>query len=132
MKNINLILIFCFIVMNVSCNNSSNSAKIDSNSTVNVIAPKEEISLPEVEIAGVYSGTDNLGMESTIILKQDGSLITQSSIGDGSPAYGEWAGKANFISLYIRAEMQPRQLLGHAKITAEGLRINGGNFYTRQ
>jgi hypothetical protein len=114
----------------------------EKNESAQVILNSEEVnkskSAPEdikhavVELEGVYSGTDNVGMESSLILKSGGNLITQSSIGDGGPAYGHWEGDAEDVTLYLNSEYGPDQMLGHAKITESGLKIIGGNFYTRK
>ena len=102
-----------------------------------------KIEPPKVEISGTYSGTDNVGMESAIILRSGGSMVLNSSIGDGTPSVGEWSGDAENISLYIKSEepyydnygnlrMGGNQLLGRGRITQEGLQIIGGKFYQRQ
>jgi tetratricopeptide (TPR) repeat protein len=97
----------------------------------------------KIEIAGVYSGTDNVGMESTILLRIGGSMVVKSSIGDGTPSVGRWSGDAENLSLYIESDepyydnygnlkMGGDQLLGRGRITKEGLQIIGGKFYRRQ
>jgi hypothetical protein len=139
----NVIVVVCFIaasVFHVACNNNAeknNSFELlDSQSSETT---KEEIRKDvqeeprkEVQISGTYSGTDNLGMESTIILQNGGSLIIQPSVGDGTPDYGTWTGIANNLSLYHKDAMGNEELIGNAKVTEEGLRIIGGNFYRRQ
>ncbi len=84
------------------------------------------------EIAGVYSGTDNVGMESTIILRSGGTLIIQASVGDGTPDYGRWTGTADDLSLYHNDDFGNEQLIANAEISDEGLKIKGGRFYKRQ
>ncbi len=86
----------------------------------------------EAEISGTYSGTDNVGMESTIIMRKDGTLIIQSSIGDGTPDYGWWTGTSDNLSLYHKDYMGNDELIANASITDDGLRISGGKFYSRQ
>jgi hypothetical protein len=97
----------------------------------------------KVEIEGVYSGTDNVGMESTIMLRSSGRMIVQPSVGDGTPSQGRWSGTSDNLSLYIETDqpyydnygnlrMGGDKLLGNAKITESGLQIIGGNFYSRQ
>lgn len=86
----------------------------------------------KIEIAGVYSGTDNVGMESTIILRSSGTLIIQASVGDGTPDYGNWTGTAENLSLYHKDAFGYDELIGNAIVTEEGLRIIGGKFYSRQ
>ena len=87
---------------------------------------------PNVEISGTYSGTDNLGMESTIILRSGGTLIIQASVGDGTPDYGWWTGTADNLSLYHKDYMGNDELIGRAEVTEDGLKIIGGKFYSRQ
>jgi len=89
-------------------------------------------SISKVEISGVYSGNDNVGMESTIILRGDGSMIIQASVGDGTLDYGNWTGSADNLSLYHKDAFGNDELIGNAKVTAEGLRIIGGMFYSRK
>ena len=105
MRNLFLssIILFC------SCSSSN-----EKNESAQVILNSEEVNkskiAPEVikhavvEVEGVYSGTDNVGMESSLILKSGGNLITQSSIGDGGPAYGHWKGDAEDVTLYLNSE----------------------------
>jgi hypothetical protein len=103
---------------------------------------EKTIEQPKVEISGIYSGSDNAGMESTIILRTGGRMVVKASIGDGTPTVGEWSGDAENVSLYIKSEdpyydnygnlrMGGNQLLGRGRITKEGLQING-KFYQRQ
>jgi hypothetical protein len=87
---------------------------------------------PEAEIAGTYTGEDNVGMESTIVLKSSGSLIVDSSVGDGSLDYGRWSGSAENVYLYHNDQYGNEELIGRAEITKEGLQIKGGKFYSRQ
>lgn len=88
--------------------------------------------LPNVEIGGVYSGTDNVGMESTIVLRNNGTLIIQTSIGNGQPDYGWWKGSSDNLSLYHHDHLGNEQLISRAKVTNDGLQIIGGKFYPRQ
>lgn len=85
-----------------------------------------------IEIAGTYSGIDNVGMESTIMLLRGGSLIIRASVGDGTPDYGSWSGTADNLSLYHKDEFGNDELIANARVTQEGLKIIGGNFYPRQ
>jgi uncharacterized lipoprotein YajG len=126
----------------LACNNQNNSQNKNQSETLksdastfeqtdnNAINEKEQEE--EINISGVYTGTDNLGLESSIIIQNDGTLMVQSSIGDGTPSYGFWVGDANNLSLYQRDQMGNRQLIGRAKIDERGLKIIGGQFYTRQ
>jgi hypothetical protein len=111
--------------------NNPNSTSRESSESINI------------EIEGLYSGVDNVGMESTIILRSGGRMIVQSSLGDGAPSKGSWSGTAENLSLYIETDqpyydnygnlrMGGDKLLGNAKITERGLQILGGNFYSRQ
>ena len=131
----NLILSSIILLCSCSSSNEKNeSAQVILNSeevNKSKIAP-EVIKYAVVEVEGVYSGTDNVGMESSLILKSGGNLITQSSIGDGGPAYGHWEGDAEDVTLYLNSEYGRDQMLGHAKITESGLQIVGGNFYSRK
>jgi hypothetical protein len=117
-----------FIACNSNSNksNSSNSGNSESNSSSQQIQPTE------VEITGTYSGTDNVGMKSTIILRSGGTLIIEASVGDGTPDYGNWTGTADNLSLYHKDAFGNDELIGNAKVTDEGLRIVGGKFYSRQ
>lgn len=134
------ILFFTFSTIIMSCGNGGQNTKTNSQSNE---LEEKTIEQPKVEISGTYSGTDNVGMESTIILRSGGSMVVQSSIGDGTPSVGRWSGDAENLSLYIESEepyydnygnlrMGGSQLLGRARITQEGLQIIGGNFYSRQ
>ena len=134
------ILLFAFLAIIISCGNGGQNTK--SNSQSNEVEEKT-IEQPKVEISGTYSGTDNVGMESTIVLRNGGSMVVKSSIGDGTLSAGEWSGDAENISLYIKNEepyydnygnlrMGGNQLLGRGRITQEGLQIIGGKFYRRQ
>jgi hypothetical protein len=117
-----------FIACNGSSNKSnySNSGNSENNSSSQPVEPKK------VEISGTYSGTDNVGMESTIIIRSGGTLIIQASVGDGTPDYGNWTGTADNLSLYHKDAFGNDELIGNAKVTEEGLRIIGGKFYSRQ
>lgn len=88
--------------------------------------------LPSPEISGTYSGTDNLGMESTIILGAGGRLVINTSIGDGTPDLGWWTGTADDLYLYHKDFVGNDELIGKAKVTEDGLKIIGGNFYKRK
>ena len=85
-----------------------------------------------IQITGKYSGTDNVGMQSTIIIRSGGTLIIESSIGDGSSTYGKWTGTADNISLYLKDDFGNDEFIADAEVTKDGLRIKGGNFYRRQ
>ena len=114
---INIIIVFFLI----SCGNNTDNNKYSTNS-------KEE----SVSISGTYSGTDNVGMQSTISLYSNGSMIVNSSIGDGSPSYGRWSGSAGNLSLYVNDSYGGESFLGSAKVTTNGLSVNGGKFYGRK
>lgn len=88
--------------------------------------------MPNVKISGIYSGIDNIGMESTIILRTGGTLIIQTSLGDGTPDYGWWTGTADNLSLYHKDAMGNDELIGKAEITEDGLKIIGGKYYSRR
>jgi hypothetical protein len=139
------ILFFTFSAIIMSCGNGGQNTK--SNSQSNEVEEKTieppKIEPPKVEISGTYSGTDNVGMESTILLRIGGSMVVKSSIGDGTPSVGRWSGDAENLSLYIELDepyydnygnlkMGGDQLLGRGRITQEGLQIIGGKFYRRQ
>jgi len=125
-------LISMSTIIFIACNSNSNKSNnynlgnSESNSSIQHEQPKE------VEISGTYSGTDNVGMESTIILRSGGTLIIQASVGDGTPDYGNWNGTAENLSLYHKDAFGNDELIGNAKVTEEGLRIIGGKFYARQ
>jgi hypothetical protein len=87
---------------------------------------------PEAEISGTYTGEDNVGMESTIVLKSSGTLIVDSSVGDGSLDYGRWTGSADNVYLYHKDQYGNEELIGRAEISKDGLQIKGGKFYNRQ
>ena len=137
---------FAMILMLIySCENKSNkSINTESKSSTGSSTYKEESKSStgsstykgepkkEAQIAGTYSGTDNVGMESTIILRSGGTLIIQASVGDGTPDYGNWTGTAENLSLYHKDAFGNDELIGNAKVTDEGLRIIGGKFYSRQ
>ena len=122
-----LLLIATFVI---SCGeNKKSNASNQSKASENATQSEEKV---EAEIAGVYSGTDNVGMESTIMLESSGSMTIQPSVGDETPSYGRWSGNADNVTLYIQNQMGGDQVLGNAKITDDGLRIMGGKFYSRQ
>lgn len=134
MKNTNNymtgIMLLIVTVLFTSCgNNSKKDNTSDSNSTET--STKQE-QTKEVELSGVYSGTDNVGMESTITLRSGGTLIIQASVGDGTPDYGNWTGSADNLSLYHKDMYGNDELIGNAKVTDDGLKIIGGKFYSRQ
>jgi hypothetical protein len=144
------ILFFTFSAIIMSCENGEENTKSNFESNEieekTIEQPKVNeviIEQPKVEISGIYSGSDNVGMESTIILRNGGTMVVKASIGDGTPTVGEWTGDAENISLYINSEepyydnygnlrMGGNQLLGRGRITQEGLQIIGGKFYQRQ
>ncbi|MDA9356749.1 hypothetical protein N8376_00090 [Flavobacteriaceae bacterium] len=86
----------------------------------------------KVKIEGTFSGSDNLGMQSTITLYAGGTMTILNSIGSGAPSYGRWSGTASNISLYTSNDYGQESFLADAKVTSEGLRINGGKFYSRK
>ena len=114
-----------------SCGNSTKKNEVVSNSAATVNSDDQE-KLMKFEIAGVYSGIDNVGMESSIILRSGGTLIIKASVGDGTPDYGHWTGSADNLALYHNDAFGNEELIGNAKVTAEGLEIIGGKFYGRQ
>jgi hypothetical protein len=132
MKKHSIIMTFLFLTFSaaiISCGNGGQNTK--SNSQSNELEEKT-IAQPKVEISGTYSGTDNVGMKSTIILRSGGTLIIQASVGDGTPGYGNWTGTADNLSLYHKDVYGNDELIGRAEVTEEGLKIIGGKFYSRQ
>ena len=125
-KHFTLALISMASVGFVACNSNSQSESSDGSSSY-----QDETKI-EAQIAGTYSGTDNVGMESSIILRSGGTLIIQASVGDGTPDYGNWTGTADNLSLYHKDAFGNDELIGNARVTDEGLRIIGGKFYRRQ
>jgi len=123
------ILFFTFSAIIMSCGNGGQNTKTNSQSNE---VEEKTIEQPKVEISGTYSGTDNVGMESTIILRSGGTLIIQASVGDGTPDYGNWTGTADNLSLYHKDVYGNDELIGKAEVTNDGLRIKGGKFYSRQ
>lgn len=119
-------------VLFFACNSNSNKSNNTNSGSTNSNSPTQQKQTKEIQIAGSYSGTDNVGMESTIILRSGGTLIIQASIGDGTPDYGNWTGTADNLSLYHKDAFGNDELIGNAKVTDEGLRIIGGKFYARQ
>lgn len=119
-------------VLFFACNSNSNKSNNTNSGSTNSNSPTQQKQIKEIQIAGSYSGTDNVGMESTIILRSGGTLIIQASIGDGTPDYGNWTGTADNLSLYHKDAFGNDELIGNAKVTDEGLRIIGGKFYARQ
>lgn len=120
---------FTFSAIIMSCGNGGQNTKTNSQSNE---VEEKTIEQPKVEISGTYSGTDNVGMESTIILRSGGTLIIQASVGDGTPDYGNWTGTADNLSLYHKDVYGNDELIGIAEVTNDGLRIKGGKFYSRQ
>lgn len=123
------ILFFTFSVIIMSCGNGEQNTKTNSQSNEVEEKTNEQ---PKVEISGTYSGSDNIGMVSTIILLSGGTLIIQSSVGDGTPDYGNWNGTADNLFLYHKDAYGNDELIGRAEIKYDGLRIKGGKFYNRQ
>jgi len=131
-KIISLFAFATFPILFNSCENISNkSSTSESKSSPETPSDQQEIK-KVTQIAGKYSGIDNVGMESTIILRSGGSLIIHASVGDGTPDYGYWTGTAENLSLYHKDAFGNDELIGNAKVTGEGLRIIGGKFYRRQ
>ena len=124
-----IILLFSFSAVIMSCGDEGQST--NNNSQSNGLE-ENNLEKPKVEISGTYSGTDNVGMESTIILRSSGTLIIQASVGDGTPDYGNWSGTADNLTLNHKDSFGNDELIGKAEVTNEGLRIIGGNFDTRQ
>jgi len=88
-----------------------------------------------IQICGKYVGTDNVGMQSSIEIKSNGTFISHSSVGDGRPSYGTWSGTSNnqnivYISLYQKDDLGNKNLLNRVSITREGLNMNG-NVWSR-
>jgi ABC-type Fe3+-hydroxamate transport system substrate-binding protein len=127
-----LVLISMSIIVFSACNSNSNKSNNTQSKSSNGSSSIQEETREEAQIAGTYSGTDNVGMRSTIILRSGGSLIIQASVGDGTPDYGNWTGTADNLSLYHKDAFGNDELIGNAKVTDEGLRIVGGKFYSRQ
>lgn len=123
------ILFFTISALIMSCGNDEQNTKTNSQSNE---VEEKTIEQSKVEISGTYSGTDNVGMVSTIILRSGGALIIQSSVGDGTPDYGNWTGTADNLSLYHKDVYGNDELIGKAEVTNDGLRIKGGKFYSRQ
>ena len=121
-----------FLLIVISCRNSPDKQVDLQTGTPDGITSEEKTTAKEVEIAGVYTGTDNVGMESTIILQSGGTLIIKASVGDGTPDYGTWTGTADNLSLFHQDELGNDELIGNASVTESGLRIIGGQFYSRQ
>ena len=119
-------------VLFFACNSNSNKSNNTNSGSTNSNSPTQQKQTKEIQIAGTYSGTDNVGMESTIILRSGGTLIIQASVGDGTPDYGNWTGTADNLSLYHKDAFGNDELIGNARVTDEGLRIIGGKFYARQ
>lgn len=124
----NLIIITSTLI---SCGNNSsknNAEDVLSNDTSVKVGQQIKVE----EIAGVYSGTDNVGMESRIILNHGGTLIIHASVGDGTPDYGWWTGTADALSLYHKGQLGNDEFIGSATVSDMGLQIKGGKFYKRQ
>jgi len=127
---------FLFLLINSCTRNAgtiekaadANIPNVEHKETTQYEKPQEK----EIRIAGVYTGIDNIGMETTIEIKSSGVMIAHPSVGDGTPCYGRWEGTANNLSLYIPNELEGEQLLGNAKVTDQGLQIIGGSLYERQ
>ena len=133
MKNLTPFIAFAMILILInSCGNKSNKNSTSESKISNESSSYQEETKKEAQIAGTYSGTDNVGMESTIILRSGGALIIQASVGDGTPDYGNWTGTADNLALYHKDAFGNNELIGNAKVTDEGLRIIGGKFYSRQ
>ncbi len=124
------------IFLMIACNSNSNQESSTSGTSISSsVENAEDETKPqpkEVEIAGTYSGTDNVGMKSTIILREGGGLIIHASVGDGTPNYGNWTGTAPNLSLYHQDAYGNEELIGNAEVTEDGLKILGGKFYSRQ
>ena len=112
----------------IACNSNSNKSNYTQSKGSNGSSSHQEETKKEAQITGTFSGTDNVGMESTIILRSGGTLIIQASVGDGTPDYGNWTGTAVNLSLYHKDAFGNDELIGNAKVTDEGLRIVGGKF----
>ncbi len=129
-KKINAILLtLSLAILFISCDQNKNNNQKKSNPKVEETQKEPE---KVIEVIGVYTGRDNLGMESSIIINNNGILYTKSSIGDGSLSEGRWYGDANNLSLYLFNEFGGEDLLGYAKVNENGIQIIGGNYYRRQ
>lgn len=89
-----------FLILFNSCETKSNKSSASESKSSNVSSSYQEERKKENQIAGTYSGPDNVGMESTIILRSGGTLLIQASVGDGTPDYVNWTGTAENLSLY--------------------------------
>lgn len=136
MKNIKkhfaLALISMSTIVFIACNSNPNKSNNTQSKGSDGSSSHQEETKKEAQIAGTYSGTDNVGMESTIILRSGGTLIIQASVGDRTADYGNWTGTTDNLSLYHKDAFGNDELIGNAKVTDEGLRIVGGKFYSRQ
>ena len=124
--------VFLYLIL-ISCeNNSSKDRDIVVDKKLEI--PTTNVEVKKVpEIAGIYSGSDNLGMITTIILKSNGMLIIQASVGDGQPTYSRWSGSYDDLSLFNpKDDFGREQLIGNAEVSERGLQIIGAKFYTRQ
>ena len=131
-KHFALALISMSTIVFMACNSNSNKSYNTQSKSSDGSSSHQEETKKEAQIAGTYSGTDNVGMESTIILRSGGTLIIQASVGDGTPDYGNWTGTADNLSLYHKDAFGNDELIGRAVVTNDGLRIKGGKFYSRQ
>jgi hypothetical protein len=124
--------VFLYLIL-ISCeNNSSKGRIIVVDKKLELPTTKVEV-MKEPKIAGIYSGSDNLGMITTIILKPNGVLIIQASVGDGQPTYSRWSGNYDDLSLFNpKDDFGREQLIGNAEVSERGLQIIGAKFYTRQ
>jgi|GEM_PF-650354 hypothetical protein len=124
-------IIFIPLLILSSCGNSTKNNE-EVSSAAATVSPDDQENSTKIEIAGVYSGIDNVGMESSIVLRSGGTLIIKASVGDGTPDYGHWTGSSDDLALYHNDAFGNEELIGNAKVTAEGLEIIGGKFYNRQ
>ncbi len=128
-----ILTITCIFISALTLSSCGNNTRKDNALSVDAIEVSDnQEQSTKVEIVGLYSGTDNVGMESTIVLRSGGTLIIKASVGDGTPDYGHWTGTSDDLSLYHNDAMGNEELIGNAKVTPQGLEIIGGKFYNRQ
>jgi hypothetical protein len=126
-----LVIVYISTLLFIACNGSLNKGNSSNSNNSSGSSSTQQEQHKEVEISGTYSGTDNVGMKSTIILQNGGALIIKASVGDGSLDYGNWTGTADKLSLYHKDAFGNDELIGNAKVSEAGLSIIGGKFYAR-
>ena len=125
MKNILLMLIPLFLIVN--CSSDSNNNKSSSKSTSSYkSSPKQ------ARFEGSYTGVNNYGLETTIIVRSNG---TQSMICPDMDSYinGKWEKESSSsIAFYADNGFGGMDKTFVARISTSGLQIDGGNFYRRK